>query len=101
MSDLQDKLIINKTAENDVSTHNSERAIMNQSNDQTDYRGRFDSVWNADEIKKYTDDDKENDEQVQKKNAENRYGKNIKGEYKVSNTAIMVTIIIGIFLIPS
>jgi hypothetical protein len=37
----------------------------------------------------------------QKVNAETRYGKNIKFEsYKVSNTVIMITIVIGIFLIP-
>lgn len=38
---------------------------------------------------------------VEKKNAEKRYGKGIKYEtYKVTNTLILITIIIGIFLIP-
>lgn len=50
----------------------------------------------------YEDNNERDNLQKQKKNAESRYGKNIKLEsYKVSNTVIMISIIIGIFLIPS
>lgn len=51
-------------------------------------------------MKEYNENQEDEDLKVQAKNVENRYGKNIRGEYKVSNTVIMATIIIGIFLIP-
>jgi len=53
-------------------------------------------------VQDYEENNERDNLQKQKKNAESRYGKNIKLEsYKVSNTVIMITIIIGIFLIPS
>jgi hypothetical protein len=54
----------------------------------------------ADDVRDYDEKNREQQRLTEKKNDENRYGKNIKGEYKVASWVIMITIVIGIFLIP-
>ena len=63
-------------------------------------RGRLDSMYFADEVREYDEKDKDDIRKTEQKNVENRYGKNIRGEYKLSKWVVSGTIVIGIFLIP-
>lgn len=78
------------TARSDVSEEGSTKGDM----------PRTDSMVFADDVREYDEKNREQQRLTEKKNDENRYGKNIKGEYKVASWVIMITIVIGIFLIP-
>ena len=92
-----------KQQSSDALASNDAQASNDAEETLLDTKQRLGSLSFSGEVAGYreTFTEEEKNEKVQKKNAENRYGKNIRMEkFKMSNSMLNFTLICSIFMIP-